>query len=196
MANEEQANKFLDLANRKYTDNKLKWLKYLSDRDVWFDEDVYSDTIIKVYEYILKNGIKDESDEGLLNYWFKSFLMNTKREKVYSRNASKDITIDPLYELDKESNGDEELLAKIKNDVFDDWCAITLLTLAEEQFDSITYNCFRLYYIVPKMTYEKLLEVTNVKDCKKRVLTVKKWLQSNVNIKKLNEEFEKYYECN
>lgn len=196
MANKEQATKFLNLASSKYVDNKKKWSKYLTDRDVEFDEDVYSDTILKVYDYIIKNGITDDSDEGLLNYWFKSFVTNIKRDKMYSRNANRDKTVDAEVELDKETNGDYELQIKIRRDVFDDWCAVQLLTVAEQEFDSITFHCFRLYYIVPNMTYEKLREITNVKDCKKRVTTVKQWLKEHFNLHQLEKEFSKFYDSN
>ena len=82
----EQSSRFLKFANEHYEDYKKKWAKYLYDRQVYFDEDVFSETVLKVYDYINTNGIKDDSDSGLANYWFKAFNINIKREKQYSRN--------------------------------------------------------------------------------------------------------------
>jgi hypothetical protein len=196
MANEEIAELFLQYANNNYTSNKNKWKKYLTERMIEFDEDVFSETIIKVYDYIIKNGLTDTSDQGMANYWFRSFCINTKREAQYSRNAYRDLNIDPTEELEKGFNGDDELKQKIRNDVYDDWCVVQIMTIVEQHFDTITASCFRLYYILPKMTYDKLKEVTKIKDCKKRVVTVKKWLKEHLNKHIMEKEFNKYYDGN
>ena len=43
------------------------------------------------------------------------------------------------------------------------------------------------------MTYERLREITKIKDAKKRVLQVRTWLQENLTKKQLIKEFNKYY---
>lgn len=188
-----QSEKFLMLANKTYEDNKKKWSTHLFERQMDWDEDVYSDTILKVYDYIQKNGIADDSEQGLLNYWFKAFMINIRREKQYSRNAYRDLNVDATEELDKEFNGDEELEEKKKRHIYDDWLVYNILLIVEKTFDSKSFYCFRLYYLYPKMTYEKLKELTKIKDCKKRVITIKKWLQENLDKGKLMEQFNKYY---
>lgn len=194
MANETQARKYLNLANDKYLDYLKKWRTHIQDKGYDWDEDVFSDTIIKVYDNILKNGIKDDSEEGLSNYWFKSFIVNIKREKQYSRNLYRDMNVDASEELDKEYNGDDELKLKIKRHIYDDWLSVRLLQIVEQNFTSKEFRCFRLYYIVPKMTYEKLRDLTKIKDCKKIVNTIKKWLIENTDKHQLDKEFSKWYD--
>lgn len=194
MANETQARKYLNLANDKYLDYLKKWRTHIQDKGYDWDEDVFSDTILKVYDNILKNGIKDDSEEGLSNYWFKSFIVNIKREKQYSRNLYRDMNVDASEELDKEYNGDDELKLKIKRHIYDDWLSVRLLQIVEQNFTSREFRCFRLYYIVPKMTYEKLRDLTKIKDCKKIVNTIKKWLIENTDKHQLDKEFSKWYD--
>lgn len=194
MANEIQARKYLNLANDKYLDYLKKWRTHIQDKGYDWDEDVFSDTILKVYDNILKNGIKDDSEEGLSNYWFKSFIVNIKREKQYSRNLYRDMNVDASEELDKEYNGDDELKLKIRRHIYDDWLSVRLLQIVEQNFTSREFRCFRLYYIVPKMTYEKLRDLTKIKDCKKIVNTIKKWLIENTDKHQLDKEFSKWYD--
>lgn len=193
--NESQAKRFLKFANDNYNDLKKKWRKYLYDRQIDFDEDVYSETILKVYDYISSNGIKDDSESGFANYWFRAFNINIKREKQYSRNINRDCNIDAYEALDKETNGDDELQMKIRRQVFDDWSVVYILRLVEDNFDSISFHCFRLYYVLDKMTYQRLREITKVKDAKKRVVTIKNWLKDNLTKKDLEKEFSKYYDA-
>ena len=191
----EQSSRFLKFANEHYEDYKKKWAKYLYDKQVDFDEDVFSETVLKVYDYINTNGIKDDSDSGLANYWFKSFNTNIKREKQYSRNVNRDKNIDATEELSKEMNGEYELKMKIRRHVFEDWSIVYILRLVEDNFDSISFHCFRLYYILDKMTYSKLREITKVPDSKKRVVTIKNWLKDNLTKQQMEKEFSKYYDC-
>lgn len=191
----EQSSRFLDFANEHYDDYKKKWAKYLYDKQVDFDEDVFSETVLKVYDYINTNGIKDDSDSGLANYWFKSFNTNIKREKQYSRNVNRDKNIDATEELSKEMNGEDELKLKIRRHVYEDWSIFYILRLVEDNFDSISFHCFRLYYILDKMTYSKLREITKVPDSKKRVVTIKNWLKDNLTKQQMEKEFSKYYDC-
>lgn len=192
--NSEQAANFLQFANDNYNDFKKKWRKYLIDRQIEFDDDVFSDTILKVYDYIKKHGINDTTDSGMANYWFRSFNTNIKREKQYSRNINRDCNINAYESLDKETNGDYELQLKIRRQVFDDWSIVYILRLVENNFDQISFHCFRLYYILDKMTYSKLREITKVPDSKKRVVTIKNWLKDNLTKQQMEKEFSKYYD--
>ena len=192
--NSEQAKRFLQFVNDNYNNLKKKWAKYLIDKQIDFDEDVYSDTILKVFDYINTNGIKDDSDSGFANYFFRAFNINVKREKQYSRNVNRDKNIDATEELSKEMNGEDELKLKIRRHVYEDWSIVYILRLVEDNFDSISFHCFRLYYILDKMTYSKLREITKVPDSKKRVVTIKNWLKDNLTKQKMEKEFSKYYD--
>lgn len=131
---------------------------------------------------------------GIECFWFKAFCTNIKREKQYARNLCRDLNVDATMELDKQFNGDEELQEKIRRHVYDDWLVVYILNIVEHNFDSLSFHCFRLYYIIPKMTYLKLKELTKVKDCKKRVITITKWLKETINKEDVIKEFNKYYD--
>lgn len=190
---DEQAVRFLEVAAKHYEENKKKWMKYFNDSDLEFDEDVYSDSIIKVHKYLLTHKLEDDSESGFLNYWFKSFQINSRREKQYAHNQYTVYGLDLAEESDSRPNFEETKDDKVRRHIYDDWVATYLLQQIEENFDDVTFRCFRLYYIIPKMTYARLKEVTNVSDCKKRVTEVKKWVKTNITISHLNDEFRKYY---
>lgn len=192
----EQAQRFLEVANKYYEDNKKKWKKYYLDNGMEFDEDVYGDTIIKIYNYLLTHKLEDDSESGFLNYWFRSFNINIKREKQYAHYQATVYGKDLVQESDKQPQIDETRDEKVRRHIFDDWVVIYILQLVEREFDDISFRCFRLYYILPKMTYHKLREVTKIKDCKKRVVTIKKWLKENITPAQLHKKFKEYYdEC-
>ena len=62
---------------------------------------------------------------------------------------------------------------------FEDYSLIYILEQVENNFDTITFYCFRLKTMLP-CTYQRLRELTKVKDCKKRVVKVNKWLRENM----------------
>lgn len=191
---EEQARRFLNVANNNYIKCKKQWMKYFNDKLVEFDEDVFSESILKVYDLILKNGIKDDTEEGMLNYWFMSFQMNTRREQQYSRNSQRDKNVDVFEELNQKENGDEELKLKIRNQVYDDFAVIYILEKIEGQIDPTAFYVFRLYYLLPKMTYEKLRNLTKIKNCKKLVLDTKKYVQQTITKDEILKAFNDYYD--
>lgn len=191
-----QAQRFLEIANKYYEDNKKKWKKYYVDNDLEFNEDVYGDTIVKIYNYLLTHKLEDDSETGFLNYWFRSFNINVKREKQYAHYQATVYGKDLVQESDSQPQLDETRDEKVRRHIFDDWVVIYILQLVEREFDDISFRCFRLYYILPKMTYNKLREVTKIKDCKKRVVTIKKWLKENITPTQLHKKFKEYYdEC-
>lgn len=48
--------------NKNYEQLHNKWRTYCCKTHLDWDEDVFSDTIVKVYDNILKKGLNDESD--------------------------------------------------------------------------------------------------------------------------------------
>lgn len=190
----DQAQQFLEIAGRYYEDNKKKWRKYYEDNDMEFDEDIYGDSIIKVHKYLQTHTLTDDSEQGFLNYWFRSFNTNIRREKQYARYTATVYGKDLAKESDSQPQLDETKEDKVRRHIFDDWVVIRVFQLVEKEFDEISFRCFRLYYILPKMTYAKLREVTKVPDCKKRVVAIKHWLDKNISTAELKREFKKYYD--
>lgn len=189
---EEQAEEFLTIVSRNYDFLKKTWTKYLKDKHKEFSDDIFQDTILSIYDLIKRNGIQDDSEQGMLNYFFKAFNINIVREKQYSREAKKDNTQDVFeYLKPRVDDSDIEELKRIES--YKQYVAYHTLLKAQENFDEVTFRCFRIYYLYKGMTYEKLKNLTKVKDCKKRVLQVREWLKNNLNKEELNKQFNEWY---
>ena len=87
---EKRAREFLNISSKYYEQNKEKWTSLLTSIGLVFDEDVYNDTIIRVYDKMVNDEDIDKTEEEVIAYWFKSFVNNVKREKKYSRNSKRD----------------------------------------------------------------------------------------------------------
>lgn len=163
---EKRAKEFLELSGKLYVKNREKW-KTMVDG---FDEDIYNDTIIKVYESILK-GADTEGD--LVGYWFKSFKNNLNRNKDYSHKKNKDDidVMDVLKEKEYEENNINLYYSTISN----------ILLKVKSQFNRKTFEVFRMYLLC-NMSYEKLNELTGLSDCKERISKVRRWLDGRKDI--------------
>lgn len=189
---EEQAEEFLNVVSRNYDFLKKTWTKYLKDKHKEFSDDIFQDTILSIYDLIKRNGIQDDSEQGMLNYFFKAFNINIVREKQYSREAKKDNTQD-VFEYLKPRVDDSDLEELKRIESYKQYVAYHTLLKAQENFDEVTFRCFRIYYLYKGMTYEKLKVLTKVKDCKKRVLQVREWLKNNLSKEELNKQFNEWY---
>ena len=158
---EKRAKEFLELSGKLYIQNRDKWKKMVDD----FDEDIYNDTIIKVYESILKGA----DTEGDLNgYWFKSFKNNLNRNKDYSHKKKRDDDVD-VIELLKEKEYEENNINLFYSTISD------ILLKVKDKFDRKTFEVFRMYLLCD-MSYEQLNQVTGLCDCKERISIVRKFI--------------------
>lgn len=164
---ENKARQFLELSNGLYIANKKKWSKLVRDMGFTFDEDVYSDTIVKVYDHILNGDCVGDMED----YWFKSFITNIKREQGYSRNSKRD-DIDVMSYLDK---FETDIYSEADRELF-----VRMLCMVEKNFDVRSYHCFKLYYMLPNMTIDKVDALTGLGDSKQRIMKIKEWLRKNV----------------
>ena len=158
---EKRAREFLELSGRLYEANKNKWKKMVND----FDEDVYNDTILKVYDSILKG---EDIEGDLVGYWFKSFKTNIKRYKDYSYEKNKD-TKDVLEYL--KGKEDEENRVNVYYSEISD-----ILLKVKQKFDRKTFQIFRMYLLC-NVSYERLDELTGL-DSKERISKVRRWLNA------------------
>ena len=163
---EKRAKQFLELSGNLYNTNKEKWSKMLPN----FDEDIYNETIIKVYESILK-GADTEGD--LVGYWFKSFKNNLNRNKEYSKNKNKVDT--DVVDLLKDKATEEETINLYYSAISD------ILLKVKHQFNRKTFEVFRMYLLC-NMSYEQLDKATGLKDSKERINKVKKWVCQNMKL--------------
>lgn len=157
---EKRAKEFLELSGRLYTTNKEKWKKMVDG----FDEDIYNDTILKVYDSILKGA---DTQGDLNGYWFKSFKNNLNRNKDYSHKKKRDDT--DVIELLKDKEYEENNVNLYYSTISD------ILIKVKHKFDRKTFEVFRMHLLCD-MSYEQLNSITGLCDCKERITKVKKWI--------------------
>lgn len=173
--------------NKRYADSKLGG----------FDEDVFYDTILKIYDKILKESIIDDTPEGMANYLFKSFKTNVMREKQYARNKKEDLNYDQdsiptAYENWYEQNNisaKEKLLSDLRKDFF----TLRLAEIVEENFDAEYFYLWRLKVFMG-YTYKELSEKTKIPSVRNKVLEVMDFLRENVKKEYLEREFNDKFE--
>lgn len=190
------ADKWMEVISIRYNEIKEGFIMECRKTMTDFDEDIFHSTILNCYNTIKLKGLTDLTEQGMKNYLFRSFKMNTKREALYMRNARRDNNIsgsDAMIVYERNGLEDETTEEKVRKQLLDDYSVVYLLKLVENNFDIISFYCFRLKWLIPKMTYQRLREITKVKDCKKRCIDIMKWLKENVNKEDILTEFEKEY---
>ena len=145
---------FLDYAAREYESNKKKWSGRLSKVGLQFSEDIYNDSILKVYDALSKHEIEDINIEG---FWYKSFVQNTKRDSKYSYHK-KDDSIDVLSYLDEFPVEDKPILL---SDIEDKLKTLTPIEL----------NLFLIYYLTD-MTYTDMEDLTGIKNIRYKIRSI------------------------
>ena len=173
--------KFINHINSKYDELKAKYKAFCREKDYKWDEDVYSDTILKCYEAIERKGkLDDATPYGIESYFFRSFKTNIQREKQYCRVAKRDCNVssDNIFQLYEEYYNQTYAPERIKllNDLWKDFATLYILIRVEDNWDSEHFLLFRLKYLVPQMTYKRLQEKTKVKKCRQKVIEVKNWI--------------------
>lgn len=175
-----------------------EWIKYIGSiyndykalyRSYNHNEDYLDQTILLCYEAIQRNGLKDHSEQGMKNYLFRAYNMNLK---AFPKNAYDsrrlDVSSDDL-KTHVENNSDETAEEKYQRQSFNDFAVLYLLEMVEQEFDIITYWCWRVKYLVPKTSFEKLKNITKVKDCKARVHKVNSWLRLHADKDEIKRAF-------
>lgn len=152
-----------------YEKNKVKWTGLLKSVGLQFDEDIYNDTIIKVYEKIVEDTV-DKTDDEIIAYWYKSFVNNIKREKQYTYNSKRE-DIDVIDLLKNE----EYIITKQHIS----YSTIRfLLNKIKEEYNEKDYHLFKMYYLTD-ITFDELNDIVG-SDVKSKIIKMKKWLKSNV----------------
>lgn len=192
---EHLAREYLNVISQNYIKYKAMWIKYFKDRKIQFSEDILHDTISKCYDIILKKGLQDTSENGMLNYTFKSLMINHAREKEYARNKLKIDLGDTFYlKADNNENGDSSFNNKIKVETYTDFALVYLCNKVEQNFDIETYHCFRIYFLCKKMSFGRLKKITKIDKCREKVIQAKQWLQENVKEEEIKKAFQEYVE--
>lgn len=189
--------KFMHYINDHYNHLKYKYINFCKEHNYVFDEDIFSDTILKCYEAINKKGkLEDTTDQGIQNYFFISFKMNLKREGQYARNMKRDRNVDSdsindLYES-WYNNNNVSAMEKIKSDLFKDFSVLYIMTCVEDNFDTEHFYLFKLKTL-GNLTYKQLQDKTKIKASRQKVINVKNWLKDNVTKDMIKSAFNAMY---
>ena len=191
--NEAKARKFLQWVNDNY-DNLIKHFKaYYANKRQKFDLDIYSDTILKLYDNICKNGIKDNTPDGYQNYLFMAVRNNVIRESQYIRNKNRseigeNETLEHIYD-EYYNKVNDSADAKVLSDLYKDYAALYLAKAVEKQFDEVSFFLWRIKHFSKKMTYKQLSEITKIKNARTYVNEVNAWLKANVTKAEIRRAF-------
>lgn len=177
--NQTAADLFIETIGKCYNDYKNQFDKY------GYPEDTINTTIVYCYEAMQRNGLKDKTEQGIKNYFYRAYNTNVRcHHDPYSQR--KDDNQEPI----KDELISETAEEKYNRQLFNDYTALYILKAAEQQFDKVSFWCFRIKHLVPKTSYEKLRQITGVKDCKRRVVKINKWLRENITKDEIRESFQ------
>lgn len=182
MTNRDTADRFIETIGRHYDEYIRKMRAYVSKRHMEFDEEVIHLTIEKAYDTILKKGLKDDSEQGMLNYFFKAYQCNVLADLVSPYRKHMVLT-DDFRTHDTYDTDDTWIGRDLRH-----YMAERCIEIAQEYPDEMSFLCFRLNYIM-KITYKQLREITGLKDAKKRCLDVRKYVRERTSREELSEEF-------
>lgn len=152
-----KADEFLKYSGEHYNDLKKKWSGRLKKEGLTFSEDIYNDSIVNTYNYLNKNMGNMLDETSIEGFFYKAFLINTKREKGYAYNSKRDDDLDVLKYLDDFPTDDKPIL-------LEDIEGLKRLT-------PIELNLFLIYYLTD-ITYTELEELTEIKDVRYKIKTI------------------------
>ena len=187
------ADKWLQYIGTIYEEYRMKYFKMANDLNYKVSEDMLNDTILACYNSIARNNLSDTTEQGMRNYLFRAFKVNLNAVSNYDKR--KDVVDDLTALAEQYELKEETTYNKIKKQLFEDYALIYILEQVENNFDTISFNVFRLKTMLEKCTYQKLRDITKVRDCKKRVVKVMKWIRENITKKEILTNFKKQYPC-
>ena len=190
--NTDVADKWLQYIGTIYEEYRKKYFKMANDLNYKVNEDMLNDTIIACYNSIARNNLQDTSPQGMRNYLFRAFKVNLNAVSNYDKR--KDVVDDLTALAEQYEYQGEATYNKIKKQLIEDYSLIYILEQVENNFDTISFNVFRLKTMLP-CTYQRLREITKIKDCKKRVVKIMKWLRENITEREILTNFKKNYPC-
>lgn len=186
------ADKWLQYIGTIYEEYRMKYFKMANDLNYNVNEDMLNDTILACYNSIARNNLSDTTEQGMRNYLFRAFKVNLNAISNYDKR--KDVVDDLSALAEQYENQGEATYNLIKKQLLEDYSVIYLLNKVEDNFDTISFHCYRLKTMIP-CTYQKLRDITKVRDCKKRVVKVMKWIRENITEKEILTNFKKQYPC-
>lgn len=183
-----------ELIKTKYNQLRKKYKQYCFINKFDYSDDTFNDTYYKVRSLIERKGIKDESPKGVEDYFFKAFKKNTFLA-FQNKNKINKIEIDEIKDNVMDDNINE---SEIKyNEMFDNFKLNYILEKVAENFDSLSFRCWKVKRLIKinnrYYTYSEIKEITHIKDVKKRIVAIDKWIKQNINENDIKDIFEKNY---
>lgn len=145
-------------ANFRKLSNVFK--KRMEKNNLPFDEDLFSDTILKCNEK-LKD--KNLSDDEIMGYFWMAFKTNTIREFKYLRNN----TINKIPDVSDDDNEDDYVTEKFNR--------VTKLII--DKFGEELYRLFMLH--VNGLSYDKLMRETKIHNLKYQFRKIREYVRNN-----------------
>lgn len=189
---------------KQYIDNNYDYIRqhiiaFCLDQHYKWEEDIFHDTLLKCIDLVERNGLKDSSDQGIMNYIFKAYKFNTMRERQYCRVTKRDNNVTDIngaYEdyLSHSISAED----KVTGDLYVDFSAMYLAAAAEDAMmnGALTpeeFHLWRFKTFLPSLTYNALEQMTKSKGVRNKVKKVRQWLKDNVTIDDINKNFNKLY---
>ena len=167
---EKRAREFLNLTSKYYEQNRAKWEHLLKSIGLSFDEDVYNDTIIKVYDKLMNEEDIETTEDEVIAYWYQSFVNNIKRDKKYACNSKREDAdvIDLLKDKEYTIGASHLYYPTIR----------MLLEKIKSKFSDSDFHLFKMYYL-SDCTFEELNDIVGY-NSKPRITKMRKWLKENV----------------
>lgn len=156
------ADEFLKYSGEHYNDIKKKWKARCKKNNVQYSDDIFQESIIKVYSHLLEKPYTGDVE----SYWWQAFINNSRREKDYAYNSKKDDTIEVLQYLDNFPTEDKPILLQ---DIEE---GLKLLTVIEK-------NLLLMYYLTD-ITYTELEELTGIKDLRYKLKGILKKVRKKI----------------
>lgn len=181
---------FIKCIGEVYEEYRIKYNKY------HYNEELLNNTILLCYESIQRNGLKDTSKQGCKNYLFRSFNMNLKQVSAYETRKN-EVDSDTIIELFNNEFGDTvDDNNKIIKQIRDDFRIIYISKYVEKNYDKDEYYLWRMKNFINGMTYQKLRDTTNVKNCKKIITDINKAIKRDITIQVIDEAFDEFLNNN
>lgn len=176
------AREFLEWSGRFYQ-RARKFCEIFSVTD-----DELDDAILSIYDSLRNNGLPDNGTPRERR--FETMLFMSIRHSAGKKNTNEIPSSDGPEPVDNSRTVED----KTESDLWEDFRTYWVLRHVEENYDPVTFNCFRIYYIIPNMTYAKLKALTGVPDCKRRVTECRREICDGMDLKKVRDEFENWLE--
>lgn len=187
---------FINHIGKNYNALQCKFRQFCRLNGYIWDEDIFSDSILKCYDVIKKKGLLKKTPYDLEAYFFMSFRNNVRREQQYARVAKRDLNIDSdsindLYD-EYYNNHNSSATEKIKNDLWKDYATLYIMLQVEKNFDNESFYLFKLKTL-GNMTYKQIREKTNLKAIRKKILEVNNWVKQNITKEEIKNNFNKEF---